>query len=1064
MKKVKKTALKRMVSLVLSVMLLAGIIYIPRVSNSDALAGLPDGYANLTEIGELKSSEFGRCRAVKSNYAGGMLVVAGSPLATAGYKGVAHDVIDLYWDLRTGNNKAAIYCIEPSADYLPTESGEQHDSNIFVDSPVGKVEDRWSNPDVNKVDYIELEQTKLLSYALALGQLTYPNGVYKQLTDELNSTNYIIDPNVTYENTPENIIEFVRGAATQLIIWSITQQWYKDEATIESIYNYLQNYPNIKTAMQNIWVAIWDAMKADEEIALSGVSYDPNNKNANTYIMEWDPVLKNYKTKTNEIQVGNNLSNYRIKNIDNITFETQNDKIIITGDPGTGGVIVELSYNENLSRYRAVVGYIISKRSEPRDQSLVTCIELYDACAFSDSRAYFKVVRPEETTALIQKKIDENDTRGILSGGFKFNIWHYDSGVKGAQLEGPNSDKSFTTNSDGQILLKETSAENLTAGDYWVEEIEQPNPLLPGCTNGFKLIKAKFTVEKKSYNINVTPPVNYFEFKNEIIKIEFEKKLDERVNDTLDGFSFDIYEYDPTDARNDPDKGGVPGNVYGKRVAYVVTDEDGIAKVNKDDPLDVTPGNQTDDLNGEILPAGNYWIVEKLTRKSARYYLISEVFEITNDSGEQHFVLLNELIQIKPVKEVERDADTPDDFVFDIYEYDEENDGPKGEPIITGVVSDEDGKIELDSKKLPPGRYWVRERLTEKSKKYYLIDEEIEIVNNKDDIKNKDGEDDTIQYFPLKNELRKVTMEKTMSDNPSRTRDISGIKFRIFPMKFKDDYKAGKIRWAEILTGRNEDPDNKYFAEEFGINEKGDYTLEGIPEGHYWIEELPNDKNSGYYLIDEEITICESGFYIDDGELKEFENPKKIDGITEKDGNKYIIKPLENKLKPPPVTEPTKPTTTTTEPTTNTTNPTTTTTPTTNTTEKETTTQSSTEPTIESSTESSTEPTIEPSNEPTTKVPLSSGLFGEYNTDEDSWYVYDENDTPLVIVKIPTDENIEDFDLGNWIPPKANIPSPSEERENPKTGDNTLTIPAMVGLIGLSAAGILILRRRHKNK
>ena len=1093
MKKVKKTALKRMVSLILSAMLLAGIVYIPKVTTSDALAGLPDEYAEWELVGTLKGSsedatnEFGRCRGINSN-----LVIEGTPMATAGQGGNIHNVINLYWDLRAGRNNSAIYCLEPSADYLPTSSGQMHDSNIWVDSPVGKghIADAGS-----QVDNIELEQTKLLSYALALGQQNYPGDLISSaFTDESIA---VITPDLDNNNP------LVRGAATQLIVWSIAQQWYKDPEIMgisptddplntlgvpdygvpensTGIHKFVQNFPNVQNAIESIWAEIWAAINAEKAVVLDGVSYDPNNKDAYTYTMTWDPELRTYIV---EIPVGDNLGEYEIKSIDPeekivLDITSKNNKIIVTGDPGLdigGGVIAELQQklqNTECIRYRAVVGYIVSVRKGnddySRDQTLITCVELYRAHVFSDNRAYFKVVRPEETTALIQKKIDENSTRKSLEG-FKFNIYHYDGGETGLQLEGPNEDKSFTTDENGQIILSETSPENLTPGRYWIEEIEQPNSALDGYTNPYQLIKTDFMVKAKSYDADADPAVNYFEFENTLVEIELKKELDARSGDTLDDFRFDIFEINA--AGNGPD--------LDKRVAYVVTDENGVAKVNKGDPLDETPGNQTYNLSGETLPKGNYWIRERLTAKSRKYYLIDRSILIKN-VGENQYILKNELLEVKPVKEVDdRADDTPDGFEFDIYEMNEEGDGPDLEKPVAYVVTDEDGAAkvnqdnpldetpgnqtdDLNGKILPKGNYWVRERLTEKSKKYYLIDEEICVVNIKDDIAHKNAEDDKIQYFPVENELRKVLIEKTMSDDdgPGGPRDKEGIRFRIFPIKFKNDYKNKAITWEEIIAGKDADPENKYFAEEFGIDANGNYILEGIPEGRYWIEELPHEKNKGYYLIDEKITICESGYYIDDGGIVEFEvsDSQILDTPDKINGRRYIIKPLTNELIPPATEPNTIPTTT--QPTTPTT-----TQPTSEditTTETPTTTQPSTQPTI---TEPSTEQETTTEEYIDTTVPLESGFYGNYDEDDDLWYIYDENDTPLVIVKLPEDEDIEDFDFGEWKPPLINITTSEEEdRDNPKTGDNLWTILGLTGLLGLSLAGIILTRKRTRKK
>jgi len=1064
MKKFKMLSLpKRILSIVLSAILLAGIIYIPKATTSDALAGLPDKYDNLDlkNVGTLTSDHFGRCSGINPLQTGTDLnrlpvVTEGTPLHTAGPdlpdKKIVQQ-INLYFDKRTPSEREhnselqrpAIYCLEPSAEFLPITTDNKYDSNIWVDGPLGQE----GNPhtSASNLANIDVEQTRLLSYALAWGQTDLPGAPDYPL--DLDNTKAEVN---SWKSEND---QYVRAAATQLIVWAIAQQWYRDPGLMgisptsdplqmlgtpdydidlmdmlvnnipsnaTGLYKFLTYYPNVQKAMESIWKKIWEEMDADKGALLdeSKVSHNRNDKEKYTYTMRWDPDLQKYVV---EIDVGSNLSKYeyRVKSTDPgniVSVDFTQNTIIVTSDrakKSENGVIIELEQTKsaNTERQRAVVGYIVSKRfftdgkPDSRDQVLCVNMGIYKPGEFNDNRAYFKVVWPPEVSALIQKKIDPQDTRpGISAAGFQFSIWRYANGIKG---EFPLLGSPFITNSDGQIVLYETEAENLTPGTYWIEEIEQTDPTKPGYTGPYQLIKTSFTVLNSPHDPDSNPPVNCFDFenklrvefkktigdvegekgagfkfnvwqyneegdysgaplltfetgsdgkykpeankllpgkywieeieqtdptkpgytghydlikqeftvtdnpdvlhiitlKNKLLEIKFEKKLDERSTDSRDGFEFDIYKINATG--DGPD--------LTKKVAYVVTDSEGIAKVNRADPTNDSPSlKREDDLNGETLPKGTYWITERSNDKSKKYYLINTDFTIENKL-ENYFALKNELIESEIIidKNVDRGEDKQG-FEFDIYEMNAAGDGPDLTKKVAYIVTDSEGRAkvsradptnddpnlpreyDLDDKILPKSKYWIIERLTEKSKYYYLIDEEIVISTETGGAHN----DGAIQYIVLENESRKVVVDKTMEDDPNR--DISGIKFRIFPVKFKDAYKAGTITWPAITAERNADPDNRYFAEEFEIDAKGNYTLNAIPEGTYWIEEQPHEKNRGYWLIDEALTICESGFYIDGGEIIKFkeDTDNKLDEMIKinPDEKRYIFKPLLNKLIP----------------------------------------------------------------------------------------------------------------------------------------------------------------------
>lgn len=116
----------------------------------------------------------------------------------------------------------------------------------------------------------------------------------------------------------------------------------------------------------------------------------------------------------------------------------------------------------------------------------------------------------------------------------------------------------------------------------------------------------------------------------------------------LSAYEFDIYEYNPKLSKNNPAKGGNPGTVLGNHIVYGKTNLDGIVKINKDHLTDdTTTLPREDDLDTSILPVGSYWVLPRLSRKSARFYLIGMKLDI-DYGNELYFEYLFEITQSKP--------------------------------------------------------------------------------------------------------------------------------------------------------------------------------------------------------------------------------------------------------------------------------------------------------------------------------------------------------------------------------------------------------------------------------
>lgn len=411
---------------------------------------------------------------------------------------------------------------------------------------------------------------------------------------------------------------------------------------------------------------------------------------------------------------------------------------------------------------------------------------------------------------------------GEIGAGFDFGIWEYS---EGGDHKGKSVAERVTTDSKGEIKLY---GDTLPPGRYWIEELENDR------TAAFAvLVKDEFTVE-----VSADKTV---ELNNQPAQIKFKKTLDPKSSDTPEDFEFDIYN---SNSAGDGPEGGA--------LQRIKTDSNGEVSVTG-------------------LPEGRYWIAEVPTAKSDKYRLVKEAFAV--DFGEFkngvfEVALYNGLSEVELTKTVDRGSDTPEDFEFDIYK--SAGDGPVGEPVAY-IKTDSKGKAVIN---LPKGKYWIKERLTGKSKDYFLIDEEFEVTN--------EGEN---QIDPLRNYLRNVLIEKDKLDengNIVQPKDVTGITFRIFSAELLDTYKNQTKTWQQILE---ESSGGAYYAKEFSLGIDGTYMIEGIAEGEYWITELAHEKNSGYYLVDEKLTISP-----DDARIA----GAKQGGPSKINVNYYILKPIKN--------------------------------------------------------------------------------------------------------------------------------------------------------------------------
>ena len=96
------------------------------------------------------------------------------------------------------------------------------------------------------------------------------------------------------------------------------------------------------------------------------------------------------------------------------------------------------------------------------------------------------------------------------------------------------------------------------------------------------------------------------------------------------------------------------------------------------------------------------------------------------------------------------------------------------------------------------------------------------------------------------------------------------------------------------------------------------------------------------------------------------------------------------------------------------------------------------------------------------RVPLGNGWFAEYNEDEDLWYIYDENGTPLGTIKLPEGMSIEEYDFGDWVPPLANIPA-DENKPNPPTGEAGILLYLLL-LTGACLMTVIGVNSKSKRK
>jgi len=636
---------KRIISIILSLMLLSGLFYIPKLLNSEALAGLPDYYANmkLEKLETLEPNELGKCRGISSYHSdySPLLITEGTVMHNSGKDGNPVNFINIHWDKRNGMPYKAIYCLEPSAPMLPSaNTGSDHNSGVYVDTP----NQEGGHVSQSELANIQLEQTKLLSYALSLGQQNYYNVVDSPMLSTNDSSAI-----TTYMDSTH---ELVRGAATQIIVWAIAQKWYINDSGNYHAVNmgmhkngspliededsglclYVKNYPNILRAMKEIWAKLWEAMDADLSYALPGTTQSLNDiDNRTTYFMEWDPDLNNYKI---ELPAGENLRRYKEKSVtpDNdltIEYNTTTGMITITGDPGTresGGVIVELEQiKPDISTLpqRAVVGYIVSEGQvegtvttyNPDHQILAVIVNLYDAEDFSDTRAYFKLIRESMRDVKFLKFIEKDipsdkpyTGNGEDRSGFEFNIFEINNtgtGPKGDPIA------HIVTNEKGIAEIK------LPAGIYWIKELENAK------SGPYYLVNEKIEIRRDDYDTVQDVPL--WNMERDILVDKTMERDEDNYNRA--GIKFRIY----------------PNKFYTDYKNGNKTWSDIINNTNED-PDDIYFAEEFEiDADGKFtlkkIPRGIYRIVELPCDQNEGYYLIDEKITLTDrgysiDDGE----------------------------------------------------------------------------------------------------------------------------------------------------------------------------------------------------------------------------------------------------------------------------------------------------------------------------------------------------------------------------------------------------------------------------------------------
>ncbi|MCL1859631.1 MAG: prealbumin-like fold domain-containing protein, partial [Oscillospiraceae bacterium] len=501
---------KRILSVVLTVMLLIGGIYLPSMPSltvSAASQELPPGFV---AYGGSGYSGIGGYFDHAERYILGRY---------SAYEGFNNSHIP-GWDrthvfmCATLNDHRAVYCIEPAQHILGSYWG-------FTPSSYGPS---------HRITLSETQIT-MLQYALAYGQQFYSN----------------VTHNGGDSITIRGADEIAKGAATQIIVWSIAAQGYTNIITdITNRLNAIKDDNPTRTAFCNyideIWGKIQNAMKMPSFTSLTspGPSYtakwsDTNDRYEIT-LTDTDSALSTgyWPTSAWKVISGNSLG-----------FSVSGNNLAVTGDPGISGTTIAGQSTQK----KAVILFLNPRKGRNSSggdletmQQMITCEIIPE-----DNPVYCNIKR-DEMVYDIQKTIVKSDANWTPNlSGFEFKIWKgtNSSGTAVTKKTGANP-TIFTTGSDGKIQLRESDLNNFGAGTYYVEEQLTEDKKEDGyyyhAATGTFTVSPRTDIDPSPSNIG-TKVIN-----NKEIEIELEKEIDSENNAPIEpiskaGYYFNVYKY-----------------------------------------------------------------------------------------------------------------------------------------------------------------------------------------------------------------------------------------------------------------------------------------------------------------------------------------------------------------------------------------------------------------------------------------------------------------------------------------------------------------------------------------